>query len=101
MKVFFGTDLDRMVTELRGLAAPMLRCHVFPKWQDDCLILQCHVTAFFNNQIYEAVVGHRCEGAASAGESRQQSAVRKGEEFRSQVVERLKGFEVKYGLFMS
>ena len=99
MRVFFGSDINHMLSELRSQGVSTLRCHVFGRFEGDVLLLEGRVTCFYNNQVLEAVLHSRCKSGQTGKREQQEFAMKKAEVFRGQIVERLKGFELRYGAF--
>ena len=98
MKIFFGPDVDAMVTELRGQSASSVRLHVLHSIEGQELVMKVYVTALCNEQIYESV-SERTASLADVPEDQVGEFVRNNcEQVRDETAERVAGFEVKAGI---
>jgi len=98
MKLFFGSALDDMITELKGQGASMLRVHVLPEADGQSLCMQTHVTTVCNNQLYEACVETR-EDLPGADKGDSSALIRERcEAVRAEIVKKLVGFELRRGI---
>ena len=98
MKIFFGPDVEAMITELRGQAASNVRLHVLHSIEGQELIMKVYVTALCNEQIYESVF-ERTESLADVPEDQVGEFVRdRCEQVRAETARRIGDFEVRAGI---
>jgi len=88
-----------MLAELKGRGVDLLRCHVLPSFEQNQLLLAGHVTSFTNQQVFEAIIEKRVPLGRSDEKGRADFARKEAEQMRAALVEKLKGFDVKYGVF--
>ena len=99
MKVFFGDDLQSMISELRSQDAKMIRLHVLHKFEGDVLTLESYVTCLCNRQLYESVTVEHLGCAEVPQEERGDLAAQKRQETWSRMAEKFEMYEVKRGVF--
>lgn len=98
MKVFFGSKLDDMLTELRGQAAKWLRLHVLPRIEGRSLIMQTYVTTLSSDQLFESVLEDQVSLDDVPQEQVSEFVRQKCEEQRNKMAERLEKFELRRGI---
>ncbi len=99
MKVFFGDDLQSMLSELRSQDVRMVRLHVLHKFEGDVLTLECYVTCSCNRQLYECVAVEHLGCVEVPQQEREDFAAQKREETWGRTAEKLERYEVKRGVF--
>ena len=99
MKVYFGSAVNDMLTELRGQATNMVRLHVLPKIDGQNLVMQAYITALCNNQIFESISEARANMSEVTKDKSGEFARDQCEQLRTKLLQRLEGFEVRRGIF--
>jgi len=98
MKVFFGSALKDMMSELKAGAVASVRLHVLPHVEGKRLRMQAFVTTFCNDQIYEAVIESQADLADVPPERLQGLIDQHCERARQEVAELLQGVEIRSGI---
>ena len=99
MKIYFGSEVDDLLKELRGQAASSVRLHVLHRIEGKNLLMKVCITALCNEQLFESVI-EKTESLDEVPEDEIGEFVRdRCEEARSTIAERLVSFEVKPGIF--
>jgi len=102
LRVFFSDDVDSMIAELRSQATKSVRAHVLKRHEGDAIILKLHLTAYVNGQLFESVWVNRHSTRGMPPDQLPGLAEEKADEMRQSFIEKkLRGFEVKTGIFQS
>lgn len=98
MKVFFGSAINDMLTELRGQSATTVRLHVLPKTDGQNLVMYVYVTSLSSDQIFESVTQVRTSLADVPQDQVGEFIRQRCEEEHKKMSGRLEGFEVRRGI---
>ena len=98
MKVFFGSALKDMMSELKAQAVASVRLHVLPHLEGKRLRMQAFVTTFTNDQIYEVVIESQADLANVPAERVPGVVDQHCERARQEVAELLQGLEIRSGI---